>query len=78
MQILRGQRDIYGADRVVATKLAHTHYERVVEAVGGHGEFVERCGDLRGALERAFAADKPALVNVIIGHSNFRRHALSV
>jgi len=40
-------------------------YDRVVEALGGHGELVERPGELRPALERAFAAGKPALVNVL-------------
>jgi len=40
-------------------------YDQVVEALGGHGEFVERPEQLRPALERAFAAGKPALVNVL-------------
>jgi len=37
----------------------------VVEALGGHGELVERPDELRPALERAFASGKPALVNVM-------------
>ena len=50
----------------VAAKLRHgTRYDQVVEALGGHGELVERPNELRPALERAFAADKPALVNVL-------------
>jgi acetolactate synthase-1/2/3 large subunit len=40
-------------------------YDRVVEALGGHGELVERPAELRPALERAFASGKPALVNVL-------------
>jgi acetolactate synthase-1/2/3 large subunit len=40
-------------------------YDQVVEALGGHGELVERPEDLRPALERAFASGKPALVNVL-------------
>lgn len=40
-------------------------YDRVVEALGGHGELVSRPDELRPALERAFAAGKPALVNVL-------------
>jgi acetolactate synthase I/II/III large subunit len=40
-------------------------YDRVVEALGGHGELVERPDELRPALERAFASGKPALVNVL-------------
>jgi thiamine pyrophosphate-dependent acetolactate synthase large subunit-like protein len=37
----------------------------VVRALGGHGELVERPDQLRGALDRAFAAGGPALVNVL-------------
>ncbi len=40
-------------------------YDEVVRALGGHGELVEQPGDLRPALERAFASGKPALVNVL-------------
>jgi acetolactate synthase-1/2/3 large subunit len=40
-------------------------YDRVVEALGGHGELVERPEQLRPALERAFEAGRPALVNVL-------------
>jgi acetolactate synthase-1/2/3 large subunit len=50
----------------VATHLNYTRYDKVVEALGGHGEFVERPEDIGPALERAFASGKPALVNVII------------
>lgn len=42
-----------------------TPYERIVEALGGHGELVREPGELRPALERAFASGKPALVNVL-------------
>jgi acetolactate synthase-1/2/3 large subunit len=40
-------------------------YDRVVEALGGHGELVEKPEELRPAIERAFASGKPALVNVL-------------
>ena len=40
-------------------------YDQVVEALGGHGELVERPADLKPALERAFSSGKPALVNVL-------------
>jgi acetolactate synthase-1/2/3 large subunit len=42
-----------------------TRYDRVVEALGGYGELVDRPADLRPALERAFASGRPALVNVL-------------
>lgn len=40
-------------------------YDRMVEALGGYGELVERPEQLRPALERAFASGKPACVNVL-------------
>ncbi|MFQ5697089.1 MAG: thiamine pyrophosphate-binding protein [Myxococcota bacterium] len=65
-QMLRPQLGMYGPDRLVATELDYTRYDRVVEALGGHGEYVERPDQIRPALERAFASGKPALVNVKI------------
>jgi thiamine pyrophosphate-dependent acetolactate synthase large subunit-like protein len=50
----------------VAAKLRpETRYDEVVAALGGHGELVREPNELRGALERALGADKPALVNVL-------------
>lgn len=46
--------------------LGFTHYERVVEALGGYGEYVEKPEQIRPALERAFTCGVPAVVNVII------------
>jgi thiamine pyrophosphate-dependent acetolactate synthase large subunit-like protein len=48
----------------VGRELGWQRYDRMVEALGGYGEFVEKPGDIRGAIERAFASGKPALVNV--------------
>jgi acetolactate synthase I/II/III large subunit len=55
---------LYGYS-VAAELRPATRYDDVVRALGGHGELVERPDDLRGALERAFAANVPALVNVL-------------
>ncbi len=63
-QMLRPQAGIYGQDRVIATELAYTRYDKVVEALGGHGEHVTEPSEIRPALERAFASGKAALVNV--------------
>jgi acetolactate synthase-1/2/3 large subunit len=63
-QMMRPQGAIYG--RYDATILEYTRYDKVVEALGGHGEHVEQPEDLRPALERAAASGKPALVNAII------------
>ncbi len=42
-----------------------TRYDKVVEALGGHGELVEHPDGIRPALERAAKAGVPACVNVI-------------
>jgi acetolactate synthase I/II/III large subunit len=55
---------LYGYS-VAADLRPGTRYDHVVEALGGYGELVERPQDLRPALERAFSAGKPALVNVL-------------
>ena len=58
------QLGLYG--RPVATDLLQTRYDLVAQGLGGHGELVERPEELKPALERAFAANKPALVNVAV------------
>ena len=78
MQIRRGQVELYGEERAIATRLDFTRYDRVVEALGGHGEYVERPEEIRPALERALGAGKPALVNVRLGASEFRKGAISI
>jgi len=66
-QIYVGQKAQYGAERTPATKLADTaRYDKVVEGLGGHGEFVEHPEQIKGAIERAFNSGKPACVNVIM------------
>ncbi len=77
-QIRRGQLEFFGEERSPATRLEFTRYDRVVEALGGHGEYVERPEEMRPAIERALASGKPALVNVKIGASDFRKGAISV
>lgn len=58
------QQQMLGEDRAIATSLAPTRYDRIVEAIGGYGEWVEKPGGISGALERAFASGKPACINV--------------
>jgi len=53
-----------GLDRVVGTELDFVRYDKVVEALGGYGELVEKPEDIHPALERAFASGKPACINV--------------
>ena len=55
----------YGKGRYVATLLGATRYDRVVEALGGHGELVTEPGEIIPALDRAFQSGLPACVNVM-------------
>jgi acetolactate synthase-1/2/3 large subunit len=55
---------LYGYS-VAAELRPETRYDQVVEALGGHGELVRTPEELRPALSRAFAAGRPALVNVL-------------
>jgi len=55
---------LYGYS-VAAELRPATRYDEVIEALGGHGELVERPEDVKPALARAFEAGKPALVNVL-------------
>jgi acetolactate synthase I/II/III large subunit len=55
---------LYGYS-VAADLQPELRYDRVVEALGGHGELVSSPDELQPALERAFESGKPALVNVL-------------
>lgn len=41
------------------------HYEEVIKALGGYGEYVEDAKDIVPAIERALASDLPSVVNVV-------------
>jgi acetolactate synthase-1/2/3 large subunit len=81
-QIRRGQVEIYGEERTVATGLAYTRYDKVAEAVGCFGAYVETTAQLGPAFDAAFAASErdgvPAVVNVKIASSEFRKGSISV
>ncbi len=49
------------------------HYEKVIEAFGGDGYYIENPDDLRPALDKAMAAKRPALINVVIDPQAKRR-----
>ncbi|MGH0030258.1 MAG: thiamine pyrophosphate-binding protein [Myxococcota bacterium] len=53
-----------GSPRIAS--LLPAHYEKMAELVDGHAERVERPEEIRPALDRALAADRPALVHVRI------------
>ncbi len=55
---------LFGYD-VVAELSPGIRYDKVVEALGGHGECVTEPGDVGAALDRAFATPGVSLVNVL-------------
>jgi thiamine pyrophosphate-dependent acetolactate synthase large subunit-like protein len=55
---------LYGYS-VAAELRPETRYDQMVEALGGHGALVREPGELRPALERAFEATGPTLINVL-------------
>lgn len=60
-----GQRRRWGDAAIVGTALNPTRYDELARALGGHSEYVTRLDELAPAIRRAFAAGKPALINVI-------------
>jgi acetolactate synthase-1/2/3 large subunit len=66
---------IYGEDGEVATTLAPSRYDRLCDVFGGHAEHVERPNEIAPALERALAADEPAIVNVMLDPDAMAGHA---
>jgi acetolactate synthase-1/2/3 large subunit len=56
----------YGAARTIGCELLPARYEKVAEALGGHGEFVATLAELAPALARAAASGKPACLNVML------------
>ncbi|MFL5623961.1 MAG: acetolactate synthase [Ktedonobacteraceae bacterium] len=64
-QIKHPQRTMIG-HATAAELTPGIRYDKMVEALGGYGELVERPEDIRPALERAFASSLPACVNVLI------------
>jgi acetolactate synthase-1/2/3 large subunit len=54
-----------GKERLQCSELGTRHYEKMVEGLGGYGEFVARDEEIIPALKRAFESGKPACVNVM-------------
>ena len=63
--IKHGQELCYGGERVIGSHLGTVRYDKVVEALGGYGEQVEKDADLMPAIKRAVASEKPACINVM-------------
>jgi acetolactate synthase-1/2/3 large subunit len=56
----------YGPNRTHGCELNPTRYDLVATALGGHGELVTSADELSGAIERALASGRPAVINVMI------------
>ncbi|SDM15398.1 thiamine pyrophosphate-binding protein [Bacillus sp. OK048] len=54
----------YGPEYTVGTTLNTTRYDLIMEAFGGHGEWVTELSQLPDALQRSIESGVPALVNV--------------
>ena len=67
------QQAFYGRERMVATSLPYSRYDRLVEALGGEGETIEDPRRLRPALERALGSGRVACLNVILDPDAYRR-----
>ena len=63
--IKHGQELCYGGERVIGSHLGAVRYDKVVEALGGYGELVDKDADLIPAIKRALASGKPACINVM-------------
>ena len=63
-QVKHGQEAAFGPDRTPGTGLGWRSYEKVVAALGGYGERIDRLDEVGPALERAFASGLPACINV--------------
>ncbi|GAB1420784.1 thiamine pyrophosphate-binding protein [Anaerolineales bacterium] len=55
-----------GEGRAIATNLARTRYDRIVEAMGGYGENVEAPEEIEAAILRALESPVAACVNVML------------
>jgi acetolactate synthase I/II/III large subunit len=59
------QNEHYGG-RFYAVDYQNPDFGALARVFGAHGEQVKRPGDLEGAIERAFASGKPAVIDVLI------------
>ena len=56
----------YGEGRTIGCELLPSRYDKMIEGLGGYGEFVQHPDDLAPAVERALTSGLPACVNVAI------------
>jgi acetolactate synthase I/II/III large subunit len=75
MTVIMGNDSTWGIDktfqlayfnRPVGTDLRFIRYDKVVEAIGGYAEYVEKAEQVAPAVERAVNSGRPSLVNVVV------------
>ncbi len=75
MTVVMGNDSTWGIDktfqmayfnRAVGTDLRFVRYDKMVEAIGGHAEYVEHQEDVAPAVARAIESGLPSLVNVVV------------
>lgn len=76
-QIRGPQLQMVGQERAIATKLAPTRYDKIIEAMEGYGEHVENPAEIQPALKRAFASGKPACINVTLDEAGMAKTGAS-
>ncbi len=63
--MVKHEQELRGAN-VLATELGLVHYEKAAEGFGVYGELMDDPMKIGEALERAFAAGRPACLNVMV------------
>jgi acetolactate synthase-1/2/3 large subunit len=63
--IKHSQKMSIGQERGTCAELGLRHYEKMVEGLGGHGEFVTRDEEIIPAIKRAVESGKPSCINVV-------------
>lgn len=49
----------------IEVSFAPVRYDQMAQAMGGHGEYVEKLEEIQPAIRRAFASGKPSIVQVV-------------
>ncbi len=62
---IHGQQLMFGDNYHIITKLGGTNYADIARAFGCHSERVTRHAEIAPALERAFAAGRPAFIEIM-------------
>ncbi|MHA1266859.1 MAG: thiamine pyrophosphate-binding protein [Candidatus Helarchaeota archaeon] len=67
------QRAVYGEEHAYATEFYDTHgklyspdFKAIAEGFGCYAEKISKCGEIVPAIQRAFATDKPAVIEIIV------------